>query len=133
MMMILFARHGYLLLVLSSLRAFRCFRRQLRSRVCGNVGHLTAVLGALAAVGAALTALLADEATAQDCETGHEAAAVFLLLWLLLRGSLLVAHLNTSLSAFGSVVFLACETIDGLMPDLMMYFTAFALEFLAEG
>lgn len=51
---------------------------------------LAALLGALAAIGAALASLLAHEAAAQRSETGAETAAVLLLLR---RRGLLVLHL----------------------------------------
>ena len=58
--------------------------------------HLTAVFRALATVDAAFTSFLAQETTAHDCQAGHQAAAVLLLLGRrsLLHGRrLLVAHL----------------------------------------
>ena len=61
-----------------------------------RASRLAAVLGALAAVDAALASLLAHEAAAQHGETAGEAAAVLLLLRrraLLLVHGLLVLHL----------------------------------------
>jgi ABC-type nickel/cobalt efflux system permease component RcnA len=54
------------------------------------VSCLTAVLGALAAVQAALAALFAHKTTAENSEAGCEAASVLLLLR---RGTLLVLRL----------------------------------------
>lgn len=61
--------------------------------MAGDESRLTAVLGALAAVGATLTTLFADEAAAEDCQAGLEAAAATAGALLLGRGTLLVAHL----------------------------------------
>lgn len=55
---------------------------------------LATIFRAFATVSATFTALLAQETTAQDCQAGHQASAVLLLLrWGLLGRRLLVAHL----------------------------------------
>jgi hypothetical protein len=95
------------------------------SNVLVVVACLTAVLCALAAVGAALAAFFADEATAQHCQAGRQASAV-LLWWCLLHGrrSLLVAHLllrrvvlalRRAVLALGRSVLTLRRTVVGLL------------------